>query len=338
MKKTVKIISLLLAAALALSLCACGSGGDNSNNGGNGKTDSTPTPEYVYASSFSKLNNGDGHTYLNPFLFTETGFYTVENEKVGEMEHDAPAEYEGQYDIYENRLYLNGYDGTRTKLENYAPVKLEGHGQTSTSSLSQLCLMADGSLMSLETLYLSWSDAPEGVEEDSDEYWNYYQYEQHSYLRSLDATGAELSCAELSSRSNGDDSFYPYNMVVTDDGKVVVTSDMLIRVFNTDGSVDFDIDLDNYPENLIKLRDGDVGVLAYGNDGYGIQLVDIAARSLGKTLKLKGWTQNMITGDGDYDIYYTNGLSFYGYDFDTETETKIFSWLDCAVGTCLNTL
>ena len=77
MKKTVKIISLLLAAALALSLCACGSGGDNSNNGGNGKTDSTPTLEYVYASSFSKLNNGDGHTYLNPFLFTETGFYTV---------------------------------------------------------------------------------------------------------------------------------------------------------------------------------------------------------------------------------------------------------------------
>ena len=192
MKKTAKIISLLLAAALALSLCACGSGGDNSNNGGNGKADSTPTPEYVYASSFSKLNNGDGHTYLNPFLFTETGFYTVENEKVGEMEHDAPAEYEGQYDIYENRLYLNGYDGTRTKLENYAPVKLESHGQTSTSSLSQLCLMADGSLMSLETLYLSWSDAPEGVEEGSDEYWNYYQYEQHSYLRSLDATGAEL--------------------------------------------------------------------------------------------------------------------------------------------------
>ena len=92
--------------------------------------------------------------------------------------------------------------------------------------------------------------------------WNYYQYEQHSYLRNLDATGAELSCTELSSSSNGDDSFYPYNMVVTDDGKVVVTSDMLIRVFNTDGSVDFDIDLDNYPENLIKLRDGNVGILA----------------------------------------------------------------------------
>lgn len=163
MKKTTKLISLLLVAAMALALCACGKDGDDSNNGGNGKTDSTPTPEYVYASSFSKLNNGDGHTYLNPFLFTETGFYTVENEKVGEMEHDAPAEYEGQYDIYESRLYLNGYDGTRTKLENYAPVKLEGHGQTSTSSLSQLCLMADGSLMSLETLYLSWSDAPKAL-------------------------------------------------------------------------------------------------------------------------------------------------------------------------------
>ncbi len=73
-----------------LSLCSRGTGTEplrlrqrrnNSNNGGNDKPDSTPTPEYVYASSFSKLNNGDGHTYLNPFLFTETGFYTVENEK-----------------------------------------------------------------------------------------------------------------------------------------------------------------------------------------------------------------------------------------------------------------
>ena len=79
MKKS--MICLLLALCLCLGLAACGGtpAQDNSNNGGNGKTDSTPTPEYVYASSFSKLNNGDGHTYLNPFLFTETGFYTVEN-------------------------------------------------------------------------------------------------------------------------------------------------------------------------------------------------------------------------------------------------------------------
>ncbi len=61
-------------------------------------------------------------------------------------------------------------------------------------------------------------------------------------------------------------------MVVTDDGKVVVTSDMLIRVFNTDGSVDFDIDLDNYPENLIKLRDGNVGFFAYGKTAIAYSL------------------------------------------------------------------
>ena len=85
MKKTAKIISLFARRGTGTEPLRLRHGGDNSNNGGNDKPDSTPTPEYVYASSFSKLNNGDGHTYLNPFLFTETGFYTVENEKVGEM-------------------------------------------------------------------------------------------------------------------------------------------------------------------------------------------------------------------------------------------------------------
>ena len=334
MKKTTRIISLLLAAVLALSLCACGSGGDNGNNDGNGKADSTPTPEYVYSSSFSTLDNGNSGSSLYPSLYTDDGFYTISYEKVGETEHDTPAEYEGQYDIYESRLYLNSYDGTRTKLDAYEPVKVESHDQTATSSISNLCVMPDGSLMSLENLYVSWNEAPEGLDESSDEYWNYYKYEQRAYLRSLDATGAELSCVELAAAdSDGDSSFYPYNMVVTDDGKVVATSDTLIRVYNTDGSIDFDVEIDNYPENLIKLRDGSVGVLMYGNDGYEIQLVDFASRAMGKSIKLKSWVQNMIPGDGEYDIFYTNGLNFYGYDFDTETETKIFNWVDCDVNT-----
>ena len=334
MKKTTRVISLLLAAVLALGLCACGNGGDNGNNGGSGKTENTPTPEYVYSADFSALDNGDGKSSLFPSLFTESGFYTVNYEKVGETEHDTPAEYEGQYDIYETRLYLNSYDGTRTKLENYAPVKLEAHEQTATSSLSQLCAMPDGTLAALESAYVSWNEAPEGVEEYSDEYWNYYKYEQHFYLRTLDATGAELSCVELGSEgSDTDNGFYPYNMTVSSDGKIVATSDMLVRVYNADGSIDFDIEIENYPEYLLKLRDGSVGILAYGNDGYGIQLVDFDTRAMGKTLKLKSWVNNPMAGDDTYDLYYTNGLNFYGYDFDTETETKIFNWVDCDVDT-----
>lgn len=331
MKRMKKIISLLLAAVLVFSLCACGKGGDNGNNGG--KTDNTPTPEYVYAPTFSKLDNG-GEGWLTALAFTDDGFYTTQSEVVGEQEHDTPAEYEGQYDIYESRLYLIGFDGSRTKLENYAPVKVEAHDQTYTSSISKLCVASDGSLMVLESMYISWSDAPEGVEMYSDEYWNYYKYEQHCYLRNLDKTGAEQSCVELASASpDNNDGFYPYDMAVTDDGKMIVTSDMLVRVYNADGSIDFDVELDNYPESLVKLRDGGIGIFAYGNDGYGIQLVDMASRSMGKTVKLKSWVQNLMAGDGDYDVFYTNGTNFYGYNFDTETETKIFNWIDCDVNT-----
>ncbi len=329
MKKTTKLISLLLVAAMALALCACGKDGDDSNNGNGGKAENTPMPEYVYSADFKTLTGTE--SYIRPYIYTDDGFYSVQQEKVGEKEHETPAEYEGQYDIYEARLYFNGYDGKCSRLEDYAPVRMEANGETATSNISQLCLLSDGSLMSLESLYLSWVDAPDTVDPQSEEYWNYYKYEQHMYLRKLDANGAELSCVELTGQGDGDEDFYPYNMAISDDGKIVVTSDMLIRVYNEDGSVDFDISLDNYPENLLKLQDGGIGVLCYGNEGYGVQMIDFASRAMGTTHKLVGWAGNPIPGDGEYDLYYTNGSNFVGYSFETETETKIFNWIDCDV-------
>ena len=330
MKKTTKLISLLLVAAMALALCACGKDGDGSNNGGNGgKVENTPMPEYVYSADFKTLTGTE--SYIRPYIYTDSGFYSVQQEKVGEKEHENPAEYEGQYDIYEARLYFNSYDGKSSLLEDYAPVRLEANGETNTSNIIQLCLLSDGSLMSLESVYLSWVDAPDTVDPQSEEYWNYYKYEQHMYLRKLDANGAELSCVELTGQGDSDENFYPYNMAISDEGKIVVTSDMLIRVYNEDGSVDFDISLDNYPENLLKLHDGGIGVLCYGNEGYGVQMIDFASRAMGTTHKLVGWAGNPIPGDGEYDLYYTNGSNFVGYSFETETETKLFNWIDCDV-------
>ena len=329
MKKTTKLISLLLVAAMALALCACGKDGDDSNNGNGGKAENTPMPEYVYSSDFKTLTGSE--SYILPYIYTDDGFYSVQQEKVGEKEHETPAEYEGQYDIYETRLYFNSYDGKSSLLEDYAPVRMEANGETATSGINQLCQLSDGSMMALESLYLSWVDAPDTVDPQSEEYWNYYKYEQHFYLRKLDANGAELSCVELTGQGDSGEDFYPYNMAVSDDGKIVVTSDMLIRVYNEDGSVDFDISLDNYPENLLKLQDGGIGVLCYGNEGYGVQMIDFASRALGTTHKLVGWAGNPIPGGGEYDLYYTNGSNFVGYSFATETETKLFNWIDCDV-------
>ena len=40
---------------------------------------------------------------------------------------------------------------------------------------------------------------------------------------------------------------------------------------------------------------------------------------------------NLISGGGDYDLYYTSGVNFYGYSLETETAEKLFSWISCDV-------
>jgi hypothetical protein len=40
---------------------------------------------------------------------------------------------------------------------------------------------------------------------------------------------------------------------------------------------------------------------------------------------------NAVTGDGSYDLYYTNGAWFYGYKMGDPEPTKLFSWINCDV-------
>ena len=89
MRKVKRILALVLAAVMLLALAACGKDGEQGSTPGT--TKETPAPEFVYTSSYKTLSTGANG--MNAQLFTEDGFYSVESEKVGEKEHDQPAEY-----------------------------------------------------------------------------------------------------------------------------------------------------------------------------------------------------------------------------------------------------
>ena len=274
MKKRIKsILALMLAAVMLLALTACGKDGEQ---GTPAKPKDTPTPEFVYTSSYKTLSTGTNG--MNAQLFTEDGFYSVESEKVGEKEHDQPAEWEGQYDIYEEAIYFVGFDGSRTKLADYEPVRpdsdMEGHDYG--SYISALIQGQDGQLITLDDAWDNWNDVPEGVEKDTEEWYSYSQYEEHYYFRVLDATGKELSRSEVNTASMDGGYFYPYSMIAGEDGTVICCCDQGIIGFDpATGEQLFNIAMDNYPDKLIRLNDGRVVVSNWGESGNQLTVVDV---------------------------------------------------------------
>ena len=326
MRKAKRILALVLAAVMLLALTACGKDGET------GKPEATPTPEYVYTPEFKTL--AQGSQGYGAYLYNEEGFYSITNEKVGEREHDAPAQWEGQFDIYEQRISFIDYDGNRTPLENYSPTKPENQasGHIFEAYVNNLMEMGDGRLLVYENFYEQWSDAPEGTELFSDEWYASAHYNDDAALRILDSTGAELSRVELNPDMGPDQYFYPYNMLLSPDGTLLCTWEQGIMAFDlSTGEKAWEIGMDTWPENLLRLKDGNVGVLSWGGGSYELRLIDMETKTLGDQAYTVPNGYNAIQGAGDYDLYYTNGTNFFGYKVETQEEVKLFNWISCDV-------
>ena len=235
MKKSLKsLIASVLAMAMIFALAACGTSGTPGQSGLSGtpgKSGNEPAPAFVYVSSFREIDNAQGQG-IGAACFTDKGFYTTPSEIVGQREpaEGEVAEYEGQFDIYEDRLYFVSFDGQRTKLENYEPVSFTpAEGHDGYGELNKLASDAQGNLAAVYHSWESWNEAPEGMSEDDPEYWNYYKYEENWFLRTMDPTGRTLGTAKIDLAEG--DWFWPSSLVCAD-GKVLLAGSDGLRIFN----------------------------------------------------------------------------------------------------------
>ena len=232
-KPTKKIIALLLMLAMALSLAACGStdSGSTAAKDTSAKAEATPAPEFAYKAEFKNLTS-DMPDGIAPLVMNDSGIYVATREKVGENIPDgAVPEYEGQYDIYEPRLIFISFDGTQTQLENYVPMKdesgNEGKRDYISSTMPEAAVLdKDGNIVLLERVYTAYSEAPDDIKADDPDYFNYAQSGSVNYIRTLDATGAELShgIAELS------DDDYIGGIALDENGNVVAAPEFAAMV------------------------------------------------------------------------------------------------------------
>ena len=333
-------LALLLILCLALGLGACGKGGD----GGSQTKDSaaTPAPDYVYAAEYQDIHNENDIDYA-PELLCEDGFMLSYREKVGErpIPQGVTPEYEGQYDIMEPRLALGGLDGSITPLAAYTPVvpEVDGEGKrdfNTSQTINRVFRNEEGNFVVLESVYTSWSEAPEDVKADDPDYFNYLQSDSAYYLRTLDETGAELSRGKL--ELEDPDNFYADNSQLDEQGNLVVSREGGILAFKPDGSPAYQIDFEGWVYSMAKLKDGRVSVYAYDmsatdySKAMALRIIDSASGSFeSKTYTLARDVYEVISGGGDYDLYYSSGTHFYGYKLAEESGEMLFDWIGCDV-------
>lgn len=328
-------MALLFVLVMMFSLCACGDKNGSNNNSNNPGTTvgGSEATGFTYISEYTPITNKSKNGFYSNYS-DENGFYCSVSEVVGKnIPEGKTEEYEGQYDVYETRLYRIGFDGKVDFMSEYAPMTIESEHK-SNSYIQSFCSDGNGGLVVLENVNIYWSEAPEGVDENDSEYWDYYRYEEYYYLRHLESTGKEISSALIGSNSskNNGQYFYVYDVDTDKDGNVYMACDSEgVKVCDLNGNVLFAVASDSWIDSLVRLPDGRVAGMQWSENGYEINVIDVNSHSFSEKYSISGNAYNLQPGGGDYDFYYSSGVSFYGYDLDSGKEERLFNWIACDV-------
>ncbi len=328
MKKNIRtLVWLLVVLSMALGLTACGTAQES-------KETAAPTEEYVYAPEFTSLADNRKNSF-SPKIYTDDGFYATSYEKIGtEIPEGAVAEYEGQYDKYQSKLYFIGYDGSIQELTEYKPVVMPENTDgkrdySSDCSLTGIAMAPDGNLIAIESAYETWFDGPEDMERGDENYYQYINYTNSYYIRKLDPSGKEISCAPI--EAEPDSYLYAYAMAVDKDGNAIVSNDLAVRVIGPDGKDAAVIELDNYPDSVFLMKDGTPAITVWGDDSEKVCVLDVAEKTVSATYPLPQSAYSVVTGGGEYDVYFNDGSYLCGFNFGSEKAERLFNWINCDI-------
>ncbi len=336
MKKMKNLVALLLVLAMCFALTACGgsqSAGDKPAATAAKAPEETASPAYVYVSEFRTLIE-KSKDYATVRSYGDDGIYYSTWEKVGEnIPEGVKPQYEGQYDVYEAFLYHMDRDGNSARLENYktvdAPTNDKDYREFSSGSdLSGIVFTPEG-FVTVETAYSSWSDGDGNYTQYSEEYFQHQKYRQDYYIRSFDRDGNELTSAPIEVPE--DAWLDAYRMQLDDKGNVVLSDGQGLRAIGLDGQDAYDIAVNGYVNGIIKLPDGRLAVAVSGETDQLLCILDSENGKLIDGQSVNFDLYSAVTGDENYDLYYSNGAYFYGYKLGDKEPTKLFNWINCDV-------
>ena len=332
------VLSLILALG---SLSACG--GKTNGPSGNGGVE---TPEYVYVANYASVGSESGIDYIQSCSWYDGRLYMVANIKDGTQTESYPTGETGsdgnpimetyEYDTYRTALISIKEDGTdMQELTAYAQPKVP-EGMEGNANVNSMTVDAAGNIWIYENLYTYSFDLPDGFDETTQNKWDYYGDSKEQYfIRKLDLTGAELTSIDLSFLQKDSEYYYMRNFSVDSQGNLYIADgEGNVSVLDGDGTPLFEIGSDGgWINGMVTLADGSVAVMAYDetSSGYLVKPIDVASKGFGKSAVAPYNAWNLYPGAGDYDFYYDTGTSFFGYSLKTETNEKLFTWINSDV-------
>ncbi len=337
-------------------------------------------PEYVYTSRFVDIAADGDSSIDRVVLCGDKLLASMWGKIADNTPEGVTPEYKEQYWVYGEQLYWLTLDGGMKKVEGYAPISEPAHESTLdlygggviayddaadseedadetdsetipaaardvSANIQSIAAAGDGSFVTLECVYQNWYDGPTDYELWSDEwqqagYEQYWHYEQHYYIRTLNADGTEktrTSLAELQETAAGDQEndgyFYINSMAMDDAGHIYLLGDQSIYIMDPDGSFAGTIRSDNYFDSILSLADG--AYVAYWGEGdEQLAKIDPETKKLGDGMKVRNvWNAVAAPEGSEYDFYWTDGSNLMGYDVETAASGKVLNWLNCDVDT-----
>ena len=336
-----RFLSLFLCVAMLVSLAACGKGqpseqAQGASASGSGASEAFFTP--AWETEFVTLQT-DGNLWgLRPVLYTDGGFYATASVSLGRREVPAGQveEYEGQYDIYGTVICFVDFSGSVTALPNYVPDQpaenTEGYRDFySYCTPGRPILNSEGHLALLETREAGWYAGPDEAWGNAFAYTADYTHRETSVdIIVLDTTGAELSRARVAAEP-GDAYLNITSVAPGPGGSILAAMDERLLCIGTDGALLWTADAGNMLSGLITLSDGSVSAMGFNENGETLlRPVDLSAHSLGEAQVIPSSVWSPVPGNGDYDLFFSGGLSLYGLRIGGTPE-PVLDWLDCDI-------
>ena len=326
--KALRMLPVILLLCLCVCLLAACGGKDKAAVGEESKE--------VYAATFIPVMQ-DEENYPEPLCLTGEGLYFTCYEKLadGEIPEGVTPEYEGQYDIYGNKLYYVNLEGEVRTLpyESLPAPETDPEKESAYSgvTLQRLYAQPDGSLLAVENVSTSWWDGPKGLSQDDPSYYDYYRYENSFWVRRLDAEGREISANPVVGEI-GEDSYLDFFRSACDgEGRIWTTHEESLLCISAEGEILASVDLGGWTNGVAALPEGRIGVIVWGMKGAELALIDAEKQEIDRRLTLDNEPQRVFAGNGDFDFCYLSGMRLYGYRLAEESSTEILNWVDCDV-------
>ena len=293
--------AVVLASLMSVSMAACG----------NTKEETVQTnamPEFVYVPEYIELEGGEDVNLYNAVIVQDTLYYLTSEYNEEEMT-------------------------STTKLCRYQP--LEGGEATEVPlelgenrSMNTFAVDRDGNVYFSVADYSVMQENPEAAagERAVDTV--------KSFLVKYDAQGTLVYEQDITDIMKEDEeNSYVNAMTADDSGRLYLSCQRVIRLFNSDGSYQGSIDMqDNWINGMGRGKDGKVYVTYYGNSAGGMTLteIDFEGKKLGTSYEnfpSGNGSGSLFTG-GEKDFLVQDGTRLMEYDIASQTTSDVLTWLD----------